>query len=126
MGKFVIRETNEKYSFRLKADNGEVVATSQMYKTLRTCKAGIASVTAIAAEAGLEDQTQEAAAAQKNPKFEVYLDAAGDYRFRLKAKNGQIIAASQGYKTLETCLNGVEAMRTNAPEAEEEMEANEE
>ena len=126
MGKFVIRETNEKYSFRLKADNGEVVATSQMYKTLQTCKAGIASVTAIAAEAGLEDQTQEAAAAQKNPKFEVYLDTAGDYRFRLKAKNGQIIAASQGYKTLETCLNGVEAMRTNAPEAEEEMEANEE
>ena len=126
MGKFVIRETNGKFSFRLKADNGEVIATSQMYKSLQTCKAGIASVAAIAAEASLEDQTQEVSALQKNPKFEVYLDTAEDYRFRLKAKNGQIIAASQGYKTLETCLNGVEAVRINAPGAEEEMEENQE
>lgn len=126
MGKFVIRETNGKYSFRLKADNGEVIATSQMYKSLQTCKAGIASVAAIAAEASLEDQTQEVSTLQKNPKYEVYLDTAKEYRFRLKAKNGQIIAASQGYKTLETCLNGVEAVRTNAPGAEQAMEENQE
>ena len=56
MGKFTIREKNEKFSFRLKAGNGEVIATSQMYKSLKTCKAGIASVKANAPIAALENQ----------------------------------------------------------------------
>ena len=59
MGKFIIREKNEKYSFRLKAGNGEVIATSQLYKSLQTCKAGIASVAQNAPIAALEDQTVE-------------------------------------------------------------------
>ena len=122
MGKFLIRETNGKFNFRLRADNGEVIITSQQYKSLLTCKAGIDSVRQNAAAAGLEDQTQEGFAPQLHPKFEVYLDTAGDYRFRLKAKNGQIIAASQGYKSLESCLGGVEAVRSNAPGGKDEME----
>ncbi len=122
MGKFMIREKNEKYSFRLKAGNGEVIATSQMYKSLQTCKAGIASVRLNAVAANLEDQTQEGFAVQKHPKFEVYQDNAGEYRFRLKAKNGQSIAASEGYKALKSCLNGIESVRKNAPDAAEEME----
>ena len=126
MGKFMIREKNEKYSFRLKAGNGEVIATSQMYKSLQTCKAGIASVRANAAAANLEDQTQEGFTVQKHPKFEVYQDNSGEYRFRLKAKNGQIIAASEGYKALKSCLNGIESVRKNAPDAAEEMEEKQE
>ncbi|MBQ6255609.1 MAG: YegP family protein [Clostridia bacterium] len=126
MGKFMIREKNEKYSFRLKAGNGEVIATSQMYKSLQTCKAGIASVRLNAVAANLEDQTQEGFAVQKHPKFEVYQDNAGEYRFRLKAKNGQSIAASEGYKALKSCLNGIESVRKNAPDAAEEMEEKQE
>ena len=122
MGKYLIRETNGKFNFRLKADNGEVIVTSQQYKSLLTCKAGIAAVRASAASAGIEDQTQEGFKPILHPKFEVYLDAAGEYRFRLKAKNGQIIAASQGYKTLDSCLNGVESVRNNAPDGKEEKE----
>ena len=122
MGKFTIREKNAKYSFRLKAGNGEVIATSQMYKSLQTCKAGITSVRNNAVIAALEDQTQEGFAVQKHPKFEVYTDNAGEFRFRLKAKNGQNIAASEGYKSLKSCLNGVESVRKNAPDAKEEME----
>ncbi len=125
MGKFTIRETNGKFNFRLKAENGEVIATSQQYGTLMTCKAGIASVRANAASAGVEDQTAEGFSPLMHPKFEVYVDAAGEYRFRLKAKNGQIIAASQGYKSLDNCLNGVESARKNAAEGTEEMEENE-
>ena len=122
MGKFVIREKNDKFSFRLKAGNGEVIATSQMYKSLATCKAGIASVAANAPIANLENQTEEGYAAQKHPKFEVYKDNAGEYRFRLKAKNGQNIAASEGYASEKSCLSGIESVRKNAVDAKIEME----
>ncbi|KYK35758.1 MAG: hypothetical protein AYK19_10065 [Theionarchaea archaeon DG-70-1] len=53
-----------------------------------------------------------------NPKFEVYKDAAGEFRFRLKAPNGEIIAVSEGYTTKANCLNGIESVIKNAPEAE--------
>lgn len=122
MGKFVIREKNDKFSFRLKAGNGEVIATSQMYKSLATCKAGIASVAANAPIANLENQTEEGYAAQKHPKFEVYMDNAGEFRFRLKAKNGQNIAASEGYASEKSCLNGIESVRKNVVDAKIEME----
>ena len=122
MGKFTIREKNTKYSFRLKAGNGEVIATSQMYKSLQTCRAGIQSVRNNAPVANLEDQTKEGYEVQKHPKFEVYVDNAGEFRFRLKAKNGQNIAASEGYSALKSCLNGIESVRKNAPDAKEEME----
>ena len=122
MGKFTIREKNGKYSFRLKAGNGEIIATSQMYKSLKTCRAGIDSVRRNAPDANLEDQTKEGFQVQKHPKFEVYTDNAGEFRFRLKAKNGQNICASEGYTALKSCLNGIESVRKNAPEAKEELE----
>ena len=46
----------------------------------------------------------------------------GEYRFRLKAKNGQIIAASKGYKKKSGCLNGIESIRKNAPGSTVEKE----
>jgi len=52
------------------------------------------------------------------PKFEVYMDNSGEYRFRLRARNGQIIAVSQGYKSKEGCMKGIESVRTNAPIAQ--------
>lgn len=48
-------------------------------------------------------------------KFEIYQDKAGEYRFRLKASNGQAILASEGYKSKASCLNGVESVKKNAP-----------
>ena len=122
MGKFTIREKNGKYNFRLKAGNGEIIATSQMYKSLKTCRAGIDSVRRNAPAANLEDQTKEGYQVQKHPKFEVYTDNSGEFRFRLKAKNGQNICASEGYTALKSCLNGIESVRKNAPESKEEME----
>jgi hypothetical protein len=51
-------------------------------------------------------------------KFEVYKDNSGKYRFRLKASNGQVIATGQGYSSKDSCLNGIESVKTNAPVAE--------
>jgi uncharacterized protein YegP (UPF0339 family) len=50
-------------------------------------------------------------------KFEVYKDKAGEFRFRLKASNGETIAASEGYKTKASALNGIESVQKNAPGA---------
>ena len=57
-------------------------------------------------------------AVEKHPKFEIYNDNACEFRFRLKATNGQVIAVSEGYKALAGCLNGVESVKENAPDAE--------
>lgn len=49
-------------------------------------------------------------------KFEIYEDNAGEYRFRLKASNGQNILSSEGYTSRASCLKGIESVRTNAPD----------
>lgn len=118
MGKFAIKETkNGGYKFDLKATNGQVIASSQVYKSLITCKQGIASVAKNAPIAGIEDQTAEGFEKIKHPKFEVYADKAGEFRFRLKASNGQIIAVGEGYTTLKNCLAGVASVQKNAVDA---------
>ena len=118
MGKFVIRTTNTGVKFDLKAGNGEVIATSEVYSSLDACKNGVESVKKNAPVANVENQTVEGYAEQKHPKFEIYQDKAGEYRFRLKATNGQIIAVSEGYTALAGCENGIESVKKNAPEAE--------
>ena len=117
MGKFVMRKTNTGIKFDLKAGNGEVIATSEVYAAEASCKNGIESVRKNAPIAAVEDQTVEGYAVQKHPKFEIYTDKAGEFRFRLKATNGQIIAVSEGYKAHAGCLNGIESVKKNAPDA---------
>ena len=118
MAKFVIRTTNTGVKFDLKAGNGEVIATSEVYSSDAACRGGIASVQKNAPIAGVENQTVEGFETVKHPKFEIYTDKAGEFRFRLKATNGQVIAVSEGYKAIAGCLNGVESVKKNAAEAE--------
>lgn len=118
MGKFVIRNTATGVKFDLKAGNGEVIATSEVYSSEDACRKGIASVQKNAPAAAVENQTAEGYKEEKHPKFEVYTDKAGEFRFRLKATNGQIIAVSEGYKALASCMNGIESVKKNAPDAE--------
>ena len=65
-----------------------------------------------------EEASEEATAVEKpasrTGSFEVYMDANGKYRFRMKAANGQTIAVSQAYKKKESCLKGIESVRKNA------------
>ena len=117
MGKFVVKTVKSGIKFDLKAGNGEVIATSEVYSSDAACKNGIESVRKNSTLAKLEDQTVEGFETVTNPKFEVYQDKAGEYRFRLKARNGEIIAVSEGYKAKASCLNGIESVRKNAPEA---------
>lgn len=117
IGKFAIKTTKTGVKFDLKASNGEPILSSEVYTTEKTCRNGIASVKTNAPIAAIEDQTVEGFEKQKHPKFEIYTDKAGEFRFRLKAKNGQNIGHSEGYKSMKSCRNGIESVVKNAPEA---------
>jgi len=120
MSKFVIRRVASGVKFDLKAANGQVIATSESYRTRAACDKGIASVQKNAPAAAVEDQTEDGYAVRSNPKFEMYVDRAGRFRFRLKAPNGRIIAISEGYSSKSACENGIDSVRKNAPDAEPE------
>lgn len=122
MGKFVIKPTkNNGVKFDLIATTGKVIASSQVYANERNCRSGIESVIANAPGAALEDQTVKDFAEQKHPKFEVYVDKAGEYRFRLKATNGQIVAVSEGFADVADCLSTVDSVRQNVAGAPVEV-----
>lgn len=114
MGKYEIKQVKTGIKFNLKAGNNEIIATSEVYTTEASCRKGIASVQKNAPIAGVENQTVEGFKTEKHPKFEVYTDKAGEFRFRLKATNGEIIAVSEGYTKLASCLNGIESVKKNA------------
>ena len=116
MGKFMVKTGKTGVRFNLLATNGQVIGVSEIYKTDASCLNGIDSVKRCCV-GGVEDLTVEGGEPVKHPKFEVYLDKAGEYRFRLKARNGEIILSSEGYKEKRSCLNGIESVKKNAPEA---------
>ena len=118
MGKFVIRTVNTGIKFDLKATNGQVILTSEVYTTKAACQNGVQSIMKNAPAANVEDQTVEGFETMSHPKFEMYQDKAGEYRFRLKARNGEIIGVSEGYTTKANCVNGVESVKKNAEDAE--------
>lgn len=118
MSSFLIRPVPTGYKFDLKAPNGQSIATSEVYETRAACRKGIESVRKSAAKAKLEDRTVEGFPVVTNPKFELFQDRGGNFRFRLKSRNGQVVAVSEDYSTKAACENGIESVRKNAPEAE--------
>ncbi len=114
MGKFVIDKTkNGGVKFNLLAGNGEIIATSEVYNSKAACKNGIQSVIRNAGSE-IEDQTEKDFTVLKNPKYEIYKDKKGEFRYRLKASNGQIIAVGEGYSSLAAVKNGVASIKKNA------------
>ena len=114
MGKFLIRSTSTGFMFDLQAANGETVATSEVYDTLAACRKGVESVRKSAPDAKLEDQTEPNFRTAAHPKFELFQDRSGKFRFRLKARNGKVIAVSDDYATKAGCEKGIESVRLNA------------
>ena len=91
-----------------------IVATSQVYSSAQSAITGIKSVMANAERAPIEDQTLKTYETLSYPKWEVYQDKGGQYRFRLLAPNGSCICHSQGYTTKASCKNGIESIAKNA------------
>ena len=125
MGTFIIKKTpTGGFNFTLLAANKEKIAVaSQVYSTKAACKTGMASVgknsLRCIEEGRVEDQTLKTPTTKTCPKFEIYLDKAGLYRYRLIATNGESIAMSEeGYKSKSGCLNGIKSVSVNANDAE--------
>ena len=128
MGKFVIKKTATGFNFSLYASNKEKIAvSSQVYTAKSTCKKGMESIAKNAVkcieEDRIEDKTMKKPVEKTCPKFEIYFDKAGLYRYRLIASNGESIAMSEeGYKSKSGVLNGIKSVSINAVGAEIEEE----
>ena len=125
MGQFIIKKTaSGGFNFHLLAANKQKIAVaSQVYKTKASCKNGMASVGKNAAfcieNNKIEDNTLKNPTAVTCPKFEIYFDKAGKYRYRLYASNGENIAISEeGYSSKTGCINGMKSVSVNAVDAE--------
>jgi len=103
-GKFVCTKSKDgQDKFVLKATNGQVILTSERYKSAKSCANGIESV-----RKNSQDEN----------RFEVKEAKDGRTYFVLKAANGQAIGKSQMYKSTSGCSNGIKSVAENAPDAE--------
>ena len=108
MGKFVITENDKgQFHFSLKAANGQVILTSQMYSSKSGCENGIESVR--------KNSSNDSMFERKEAKD-------GRPYFNLKAANAQIIGSSQMYSSEEAMENGIASIKKNAPDASVEHE----
>lgn len=102
-GKFELKKGKSgKFSFNLKANNGQVILTSQAYKTKAAAKNGIRSV---------------CINCEKEARFEQKTSKKGEPYFVLLAVNKQVIGKSQMYASRKSMLNGIKSVKTNVPKA---------
>ena len=103
-GKFELKiAKNGKYHFNLLAGNGQVILSSEMYESKSAAENGIASVQKNAADDARYDRRES---------------AKGDPYFVLKSTNGQEIGRSEMYSSTAAMENGINSVKTNAPEAQ--------
>ena len=102
-GKFELKNSKDgQFMFNLKASNGQVILTSELYKTKSSAENGIESVRKNSAREGA---------------FEVKTNAKGEPYFILKATNGQEVGRSEYYSTKAAMENGLKSVKSNAPDA---------
>lgn len=110
-GFFEIKKSkDDRYVFNLYAANKVIIATSQIYSSSQSAVNGANSVILNAEKASIEDQTLKEYTPQPFPKWEIYKDKGGQYRFRLSASNGSCVCHSQGYTSKASCKNGIESI----------------
>jgi len=102
-GKFELKVAkNGKYHFNLLAGNGQIILSSEMYESRSAAENGIESVKNNAGD---------------DARYERQTAAIGDPYFTLKASNGQVIGKSELYSSVAAMENGIESVKTNAPDA---------
>ena len=103
-GKFVIKSNaSGKFTFNLKAGNGQIILSSEMYESKSAAENGIASVQKNAAD---------------DARFERKESSNGKPYFNLKASNGQVIGKSEMYESAASMENGIESVKKNGPDAD--------
>ncbi len=103
MGKFAIKtDKSGQFRFDLKANNGQIILSSEAYTTKAACNNGIASVRKNS---------------QDDHKYDRLEAKNGSPYFNLKASNGQVIGTSEMYSSNSAMENGISSVKTNAPDA---------
>ena len=103
-GRFELKvSSNGKYHFNLKADNGQIILSSQMFESKAAAENGIASVKKNAGD---------------DARYERKESSNGKPYFNLKASNGQVIGKSEMYESAASMENGIESVKKNGPDAE--------
>ena len=112
VGTFDVKKAKDgRYVFNLYNANHIIIATSQIYSSAQSALGGVKSVIANAPKAAIEDTTLKNPSAQSFPKWEIYIDKAGEFRFRLYATNGSCIChAKAGYATKSNCKRGIDSI----------------
>ena len=100
---FELKKKGEQFHFVLKAGNGQVILSSEMYNTKAAAKNGIESVQKNCSNENLYERKTA-----KNGKF----------HFNLKSTNGQIVGSSQMYAAESGMNNGIQSVMKNAPGSE--------
>lgn len=119
-GTFDIKKTKDgRFVFNLYSANKVIIATSQIYSSSQSAKVGVKSVMANALKSPIEDSTLKHPNPQPFPKWEIYEDKAGEFRFRLYASNGSCVChAKAGYATKSNCKRGIESIIRLAADAQ--------
>ena len=103
-GKFEIKQSaNGKFTFNLRAGNGQIILSSEMYESRSAAQNGIQSVKKNAAD---------------DTRYERLTSKSGDPYFVLKAGNGEPIGRSEMYNSASAMENGIESVKKNAPDAD--------
>ncbi|GHC52285.1 YegP family protein [Ulvibacter litoralis] len=100
---FELKKNEDKYHFVLKASNGQVILSSQMYASKASATNGIESVKKNCAD---------------DARFERKTAKNGKFHFNITSTNGQIVGSSQMYASESGMNNGIESVKKNAPGAE--------
>lgn len=103
MANFIIQPgTHSGYYFVLKAPNGKVILTSEMFTSLNACEKGVHSVIGNS---------------QADRNYDRLTSANGKLYFTLKGENGEIIGTSEFYESAGGRENGISSVKENAPRA---------
>lgn len=103
-GKFELKTAaNGKFHFNLKAGNGQIILSSEMYESKSAAENGIESVKKNSGD---------------DARYERKESSNGKPYFNLKASNGQVIGKSEMYESASAMENGIESVKKNGPGAE--------
>ena len=117
MGRYeVSRGRDSQIRFTLFAVNGEIIATSVGFLSKDECLAALESSRKLC-RCHVEDQTSSRCIGLRAPKFEIYIDKVGEFRFRQRDRKGNILCISEGYRSKRSCQNGIVSIAKNAPDA---------
>lgn len=116
MGKFVIKRATGGFTFSFLGTDEKIIGSSEVYTSKTSAKGGIESVKRNAT-AVIEDQTQKDYKVEKTPKWEIFKDKSGGFRFRLIATNGKNVIHTSAFKTLAAANEGLSTIKKTAKAA---------